>query len=314
MKKLVTFILVLCLVLGMGTVALAEGYEDWETVTIKKIINVNEGAKNPAETFEFTIEEEEGAPAFPDSTFTIDVAEGKTSGETIISLPSKEAFGNIGVYNYEIKEKPVNTAGMTYDTTPKKLTITVVRDDEGNLVRVVTVTGEDEQGNPVKVDAFRNSFYAGSLTIEKKLAGNYRDYNDEFEITVTLDPEGKVLDKDIIQAEGATDITQSEETGVVTIKYEFNGEKSFTIANIPYGVEYKVEETNKGDYEVSYTGDTSGTINSDNSAPEIIITNTRDIDIDAGVLLDNAPYIAILAVAIGGLALFLIRRRMAVNL
>ena len=59
MKKLITFILVLCLVLGMGTVALAQpngnggdDYSDWETVPItKELTLVNKGTINPAEEF-----------------------------------------------------------------------------------------------------------------------------------------------------------------------------------------------------------------------------------------------------------------------
>ena len=65
MKKLITFILVLCLVLGMGTVALAQpngnggdDYSDWETVPItKELTLVNKGTINPAEEFSFTIGE-----------------------------------------------------------------------------------------------------------------------------------------------------------------------------------------------------------------------------------------------------------------
>ena len=69
MKKLVTFILVLCLVLGMGTVALAEGYDDNGLEPIYKNLTLANEDRKPGRNFTFKIgagtgERDELAPEF----------------------------------------------------------------------------------------------------------------------------------------------------------------------------------------------------------------------------------------------------------
>jgi len=73
---------------------------------------------------------------------------------------------------------------------------------------------------------------------------------------------------------------------------------------------YNVEEAQAEEYdEPVYDGNQSGEM--DAPSKETTITNNRDIDIETGVNLDSLPYFAILALAIGGLAMFLVRRRAA---
>ncbi len=165
--------------------------------------------------------------------------------------------------------------------------------------------------NNLKDDSFKNEFYAGSLTVRKQVTGNFGDPDDEFEVTVTLSPkEGKELKADPIQAPGADSFSQDPETGAVTIKYTVKDGSEFTISNIPYDVLYNVEEAQAEEYdEPVYDGNQSGEM--DAPSKETTITNNRDIDIETGVNLDSLPYFAILALAIGGLAMFLVRRRAA---
>ena len=103
--------------------------------------------------------------------------------------------------------------------------------------------------------------------------------------------------------------------------------ETFTISNLPYGVSYDVKElsdsskvdstVSAGDeltvdgikYTVSYDNAATGALNAA-SAATIITNNAGTATIDTGVILDNAPYIAMLAiVAIGGVALMLNKRR-----
>lgn len=353
MKKLFAFILVLTLVLSMGSIVFAsqvepdgeveaaeevetieEGvepahhgggggggsdYEDTSSVTIKKELTVTRNMINPEETFQFTIGnglgEKDGkeitAPEFEQSEFEIAISEGSKSGSKEINLPK---FSQVGVYTYPITETQGDTAGMQYDNETKNLVITVINNPkygqprQPKFLRVITMTNKKEK---IKVDSFRNSFQAGNLTFEKKVTGNYGSPNDIFEVKVTLTPKsGKNINIDPIKADGGSLIKNSS-TGVVTITYaSVKGSNKFTIKNIPYDVRYEVEETEPGEYEVSYKN-RSGEIKQ--NSIETTITNKRDIKIDTGINLDSLPYLIILVVAIGGLAIFIVRRRMAIN-
>ena len=103
--------------------------------------------------------------------------------------------------------------------------------------------------------------------------------------------------------------------------------ETFTISNLPYGVSYNVKELSDGtnenstvndnakltvdgtEYTVSYDNAATGALNAA-SAATTITNSAGTATIDTGVILDNAPYIALLAiVAIGGVALVLNKRR-----
>ena len=324
MKKLLALILVLTLVLGMGVGVFAE--EDWSEVPITK--NLTSQGANPAETFNFIVGAGTGvrdgksitAPGFGQhSTFDITIGEDGLSKSHNLVLPK---FTQVGVYTYPISEVEGNTAGMVYDKGPKDLVITVINnvnhdpDDEDSpkFLRVVTITDYDDNEEPIKVDAFENEFYSGDLTIKKEIKGNYADPNDKFEITVTLTPvEGKVLNSDAIKHDGGTISVLNEQTGAIKIAYSgIEGGDSFTIQNIPYDVNYLVEEVTGEDglangYEVAYDEFAKGLM--DSSEKATTITNTRITEVPMGVNLDNLPYVLILGAASVGLVAFTLKRR-----
>ena len=152
MKKLVTFILVLCLVLGMGTVALADEikYKDYDKVEITKTFKKN--GDIPETEFTFTIGEGTGerdgetidAPDLSPLKITVgkdDVATG------IIELPEvdEDGFSGVGVYTYEITEENSNIAGVTYDGK-RILKIYVFNDEDGKgYIRVPVLLNADEK-------------------------------------------------------------------------------------------------------------------------------------------------------------------------
>ena len=101
-------------------------------------------------------------------------------------------------------------------------------------------------------------------------------------------------------------------------KYPFtlkDGE-SITFNNLPTG-SYYVEETDYSaeEYETSYqigNGDVVKTnraaITLGDEAQTVAFTNHRKLTPDTGVLLDTLPYIVILAVVAGGVALLMLRK------
>ena len=78
------------------------------------------------------------------------------------------------------------------------------------------------------------------------------------------------------------------------------------IENLPYGVEYKVSETPVADYVTTETG-TEGEV--DEAVEQANFTNTKGGTVDAGVVLDSAPYLFTLTGAAGVGLLLTLRRR-----
>ncbi|MGB4352643.1 MAG: hypothetical protein WBJ01_09690, partial [Tissierellaceae bacterium] len=133
---------------------------------------------------------------------------------------------------------------------------------------------------------------------------------------VTLTPvEGKVLNSDAIAIEHdrGTISVLNETTGEIKIAYSgIKGGDSFTIQNIPYDVNYLVEEVTGEDglangYEVAYDEFAKGLM--DSSEKATTITNTRITEVPMGVNLDNLPYVLILGAASVGLVAFTLKRR-----
>ena len=200
---------------------------------------------------------------------------------------------------------------MSYDSDDYYLQITVINDpeEEGEFINIITVVEE----NDVKTDTFENTFSAGDLVISKEITGKFAVYTDTFEVTVTLTPEtGKEIKTGPIEVTGTVndnDVFISEpdtETGVVTIIFEVTDESEVTVANIPYDVTYLVEEED-GDYDADITDKDGGEI--DGSSQSVEIVNTLDEDINMGIILDNLPYIMIIAVSAVGLVGFTLIKR-----
>ncbi|MDR7871444.1 MAG: DUF5979 domain-containing protein [Tissierellaceae bacterium] len=345
MKKLLTILLVLTLVLIMGVGAFAvenedpPAYVDWEGVEIiKEVIRNNKAGEgedtnyaiNPEEIFEFYVGELVGgvpngagtglrdgdpitAPAFDPATFTIGIAQGEATGTANINLPT---FTQVGVYTYPITEVAGNTAGFKYNVGPHDLAVTVINnpdfgeEGESEFLRLLTVTRIDEETEErIKVETFKNEFSAGDLTINKVITGNYSDPNDEFEVTVTISPlEGKVINADPI-VWYTTDVSGPNDDGEYTAVYKLKGDESVTIENLPYDVYYEVEETDSGEYVASYDGKEEGEFQA--AAISTTITNERDIIIDTGINLDNLPYVLILVGVAAGLVAFTFKRRVS---
>ena len=83
--------------------------------------------------------------------------------------------------------------------------------------------------------------------------------------------------------------------------------QSVEFDNLPAGVTYTVSETADTNYTTTQTGD-SGTIASA-FLSDAQFTNYRNIEIDTGVSLETTAYMLIMALAMAGFAMMVIRRR-----
>lgn len=163
------------------------------------------------------------------------------------------------------------------------------------------------------------TFYAkyvpasANLTVTKTVTGKLGDTNKAFTFTITKDgkPVNNITEDNIEVSDGAQWLNDGN--GKFTLK---DG-ATITFKNLPSG-EYKVvEDDYKGEkYETSYVvgsgtpengREVSVTIGTD--AKQIDFTNHRTLEPDLGVLLDTLPYIVILAVVAGGVALLMLRKR-----
>lgn len=165
------------------------------------------------------------------------------------------------------------------------------------------------------------TFYAkyvpasANLTISKTVTGKLGDTNKAFTFTIT---KADGTSANITEANiETTDNTRAVWQG--NGKFTLKDGASIIFKNLPSG-EYKViEEDYSGEkYDTSWQIGTDGEVYEKNSTATVTIgtteqtvhfTNHRTLEPDLGVLLDTLPYIVILAVVAGGVALLMLRKR-----
>lgn len=230
------------------------------------------------------------------------------------------------------------------------VTVTHVTDDNGNIqdglynYAVALRRGDDNitAANAAKgtkvlaTEAFHNTYGAGnsvnSVELKKTVHGNFGDLGKDFTFNVTFN---KAVDKNYgniaFDAENGRKVYKANDptqTGVNELEYgvEYvvtlkHGE-TIEFGNLPADVTYTMVENGKQDVEGTQkvdgiytvtgekTEDNKGTVTASATTAKEEIVNTNQESPDMGVVLDNAPYIAMLAiVAIGGVALMLNKRR-----
>lgn len=160
------------------------------------------------------------------------------------------------------------------------------------------------------------TFYAkyvpasANLTVTKTVTGKLGDTNKAFTFTITKDgkPVNNITEDNIEVSDGAQWLNDGN--GKFTLK---DG-ATITFKNLPSG-EYKVIEDSYTHYETSYVVDSKTPENGQEArvtigtdAKTLAFTNHCDLLPDTGVLLDTLPYIVILAVVAGGVALLMLRK------
>lgn len=155
---------------------------------------------------------------------------------------------------------------------------------------------------------------SANLTISKTVTGKLGDTNKAFTFTIT---KADGTSANITEANiETTDNTRAVWQG--NGKFTLKDGASIIFKNLPSG-EYKViEEDYSGEkYDTSWQIGTDGEVYEKNSTATVTIgtteqtvhfTNHRTLEPDLGVLLDTLPYIVILAVVAGGVALLMLRK------
>ncbi len=325
-EKLLAGVLSISLAMGVSVMpafaASGETYADMDSVVIKKNYELaNEGTFSPAETFSFDIKADNVTDASDDITpenmpmptiGTVSYLRGEAGSTTKtkeikIDLPE---YDSVGVYTYIIHEAAGNSAGVTYYGDAILLRVTVIEQD-GKL-RIAAVHTEDpESTGEGKKDDFDNLYSAGELEVHKDVEGIMGNKEKYFEFTVQLTgEEGKTYQDSYAITGGSYDANPASikikpgETTEAT--FYLKDDDTIHIENLPYGVEYKVSETPVADYVTTETG-TEGEV--DKAVEQANFTNTKGGTVDAGVVLDSAPYLFTLTGAAGVGLLLTLRRR-----
>ena len=166
------------------------------------------------------------------------------------------------------------------------------------------------------------------LTVTKALAGDWADYTDHFIFTLEItDPDadpGRMASV-TVQTTSAAGVTSGAEVkpftnGKVSFSETIRGGDVIQVTGLPTGAAYTITESglDAEKYTTAWTLD-GETLSTEKTLPTqtvgaadtaLTVTNTRSSIAPTGLLLDAAPYGAMLALAAGsGLVFFRKRRR-----
>lgn len=204
----------------------------------------------------------------------------------------------------------------------------VITDDEWQHY-IVDETVLKNHGNDRVVNFYAHYRKATSdVTITKEVKGLLGDTTKYFNFSVSI-KQGNAVYNGVTAMKGNDPV----ELNNITLKHD----ETVTLKNVPIGATITVTEVAPGEhYTVSATGqngtqngggevtftykvtaantitpvDADGNPVAGTTVPNnnIIVTNTCDLRPDNGVLLDTLPYIVILAVVAGGVALLMLRK------
>lgn len=321
-------------------------------VTLTKQLTVKNGVAPSGMEFKFEIEPGtadaaehvvagEVASGFQNPTVTMTPESGTY---TAAPTPYKAEFSfdlmkllgdkatKVGKYAYKITEVEPSLPGITKDNKTLNMVVSVLNEntnapDGSKYVYYVALREEGSQNKAEGI--FNNEYNTNTLTLEKKVKGNFGDLNEKFTFYVTFEKGNSTKTyTDILFDKSNTEITITKkgskdevtsltygEDYAITLKHS----QHVDFTNIPSDVTYTITEDTSKDgwqYNVSLASDpsnvlsdakTEGTVN---TTATVTFINDHQGTPDMGVVLDNAPYIAMLAiVAIGGVALMLNKRR-----
>lgn len=234
-------------------------------------------------------------------------------------------YNKVGKYAYTISENETKIPGITKDAHTYEMIVTVVNKQKDNLTNETGygyyVGMYDAEGQKVPA-VFTNTYNSYSLEVKKTVEGNFGDLGDTFTFYITL---GNAEGKDNNYASATVKVSDTNNAannatwtigggGQQTVILKHG--QTATISNLPVGVTYTVTENKTNDDGSAWVYTTTGEAKSEDNKTivagdnKVEIVNKHEGTPDMGVVLDNAPYIAMLAiVAIGGVALMLNKRR-----
>ncbi|MCI5556720.1 hypothetical protein MR475_06885 [bacterium] len=324
--RLGAVMLTAALAAGMLTAVNAEG--NFMTKSITKDVNTYA----PNTTINFTVTPGEGKPAsgnqpviyagvpggvtldsdaFVFAPQESDISQDKVSTSNGITVDITK-FSKPGIYRYIVQESTPGEPydGLNHDSAPKTLDVYITTDKEGCLTS--TLVWSDSEGCK-DTGTFVNTYDTGCFTVKKTVDGNQGDRNKEFTFTLQVNgAEGEWYQ--VVMPNGNTGTMVSGQSFTVTLKHE----QSVTVYGLSENDEYTVTEADYTDdgYRTTVSvndGEAKETNTISGKVPKcgktcIDFVNFKDVTPPTGLLMDTAPYAAMLVLA-GLFAAFLLRRR-----
>jgi len=231
-----------------------------------------------------------------------DTPEGTVRGSKVQFEKQTEGTGTDAVHYAVATVKLCHGETVIIDNLPAGLLVTVQElNHEGYITKW---TGSSDTSDEIEVTILCDETVATECTneyltkikIDKIVAGILGDRSKLFDFNVTItDPYGAVINREFSLAHDT---------------------KPVIIEGIRVGSSIVVRES-ETDYEASYTtsaGESGEGFTFNGSMPyveelTITFTNKKEATIDTGILLDSAPYIATLAIALGGMVIYIISKR-----
>ena len=253
----------------------------------------------------------------------------KDSGTFTIDPKDELKITRPGIYYYTVTETDNGIQGVTYaKPLTMKVTAGYATADARELTYWVALTRDTAETNflfnkdkKVGQDkAFENTYSAGDLVITKAIRGSNGDRAHEFNFTITLNGQKGTKVSYTADDKPATGII-GEDGNLTISNIKLADDGKFVISNIPYGVTYTISENTEGYTATAMKGSATANLTTtdttaaysdsvDADSTTIAFTNTLgNTVIDTGVILDNAPYILMLAVVAGGAMTLVIKKR-----
>lgn len=262
---------------------------------------------------------------------TIGKAEYKGSTTDLgFSVTLPDYNNHPGIYTYTLKEKDNGTTGVTYDPNEYTLTVYAVQKDASEngtandlQFKVRLDVKGATSGDNYKIAGLTNTYTSGSYKITKKVKGNMADRSKTFYFRATFNNIGKMAGSIQHNNENVVlNYTDDSHTSA-TVDFTLTHGNDYTFTNIPKGVTVSVNEMTgengtviekpatgnavNGTYEVSYDNNQRAEMAGTEIATVIINDSTENIN--TGVILDNAPYIALLTIVAAGAVVMIMKKR-----
>lgn len=304
------------------TVNVADGItiSDDAVFSVKQVTNAD-GVTAPATVADYTV--------------SISAASLKANTKVSESLGLAAKTTAVGEYTFEVKETaPANKAktdpyGWTVDPTTYYVHVYVAQDKSHSYIVTKgtnTITTDNKLDNKVDSIDFTNTFTkeAGAFIVKKTVVNDqYADKDTLYSFTATFK-------KSATSGEVSSFINDIKVAGATNVKvdgskitFQLKRNETATFTNVPAGVTVDVVEaqaTNVDSTKIDITSNGGTTTTKESSldsgevllgenANSIVYTNTyKDVSL-TGVVTKIAPFVAMIAIAAGAAALYMVSRR-----
>lgn len=252
MKKFLSMMLAVLMLLSMATVALADEVQQpasgtWNKTDLAvdgtfnlKLVYTNSGMWVPDETFNFTITPQTTGDPTPTVTTSPSITAGVLSDTITVTLPG---YTKVGTYKYTMTQTAGTTNGVSYDTTECTLVVWVENDGQGGLkCQVALYKGSETLAN--KNDTFTNVYSDGTLDVSKTVVTTVdEDKTSGYRFNVSLT--GLNGSAAYSYTKGQTETTINvDSTGYSNFNVILSDGESFSLPHLPVDATYTVTELN----------------------------------------------------------------------